>query len=121
MIIKKESIILIVITLSLAANAFFISKYFLLRLDYAEAQKTIQKSETNRKIVDFGNLFIKKVLKAEADVDFEDRLTLETAVRELKDEEILLQWQKFTEAETNIEAQTELKSLLELLFFKLEK
>jgi hypothetical protein len=45
---------------------------------------------------------------------------LETAVRDLKDEEILNQWQKFVDSKTETEAQKEVKNLLELLINKIK-
>jgi len=38
----------------------------------------------------------------------------------LNDEEILTQWKKFTESETEDEAQTEVKNLLEMLVSKIK-
>jgi hypothetical protein len=75
----------------------------------------LESQKTNEKVLDFTKLFIEKVLKAETEVDFETRLKLENAVRNLGDEEILTQWQKFTESKTEAEAQEEVKNLLEML------
>ncbi len=75
----------------------------------------MESQKTNEKVLDFTKLFIEKVLKAETEVDFETRLKLENAVRNLGDEEILTQWQKFTESKTEAEAQEEVKNLLEML------
>lgn len=52
-------------------------------------------------------------------MSFDTRLKLEAAVRSLDDEEILSQWQKFTESKTEAEAQTEVKNLLEMLVKKI--
>jgi hypothetical protein len=43
---------------------------------------------------------------------------LENAVRNLNDENILSQWQKFTESKTEAGAQEEVKNLLEILVGK---
>lgn len=83
-----------------------------------EAEKILASFENqkiNEKVLDFTKFFIEKVLKAEAEVDFETRLKLETSVRDLNNEEILTQWKKFTESETENQAQEEVKNLLEIL------
>jgi len=117
--LNKKNILLVIFGVSLAANAFFIGKYLILSLDYKEAQRQLERERTNKKIADFAELFIEKVLKAEKDVDFDERIRLETAVRELNDEEILLQWKRFTDSKTGEEAQQEVKNLLGLLAEKI--
>ncbi|MCK4520627.1 hypothetical protein KAT95_02040 [Candidatus Parcubacteria bacterium] len=69
--------------------------------------------------MNFIKFFIEKVLKAENEVDFETRLKLKNAVRNLSDEEILNQWNKFVESKTENEAQEEAKNLLEMLINKI--
>lgn len=71
------------------------------------------------KIVSFGNEFVEKVLKANSAVNFDDRLKLENDVRALNDKDILDSWQKFTSSNTETDAQSQVKSLLDLLFQKL--
>jgi len=117
--INKRSMLLVLFGMSLAANLFFIGRYMILSIDCKEAQEQLAQERTNKKIADFAGLFIKKVLKADHDVDFEERLRLETAVRDLKDDEILLQWKKFTDSKTSDEAQREVKNLLDLLVSKI--
>ena len=60
------------------------------------------------------------MLKAEKEIDFETRLKLENAVRNIGDDEILIQWQKFIESKTEAEAQTGVKNLLDLLVDKIQ-
>lgn len=117
--IDKKKIIITTLVLSLSLNVFLAGSYFILRKNFIEPQKIVEREQTNKKIASFTNLFIEKVLKAEKDVDFEERLALETAVRDLNDEEILAQWKKFTESETKEDAQKEVKNLLELLAKKI--
>lgn len=74
----------------------------------------------NEKIVQFLKLFVGKVLQSDQEVDFETRLLLENAVRDLKDEGVLMQWQKFTQSQTEPEAQKEVKNLIELLVNKIK-
>lgn len=112
-------IIVIIIIILLAGNVFFAFRYFSLQKELAETKQTLKTQQINEKVLNFTNLFITKVLKAEGEVSFEDRLQLENAVRTLEDEEILAQWQKFTESKTEIEAQEEVKNLLEMLVNKI--
>ncbi|MBI3631674.1 MAG: hypothetical protein HY219_02310 [Candidatus Staskawiczbacteria bacterium] len=119
--INKKNIIIIFFILSLIGNVFLIGNYFLERKDLIKAQKNIEQDQINKKVIVFGNLFIEKVLKSEKDVSFDDRLALETAVRDLNDQEILSQWQKFTEAKVKEDAQKEVKNLLGLLLNKIKR
>jgi len=119
-IIKLDKIIIIaIILILLAGNIYFGFRYFSVQKELKEIKAAMEVPKINEKILSFTNLFITKVLKTENEVDFEMRLRLETAVRDLNDEEILTQWKKFTESETEDEAQTEVKNLLEMLVSKI--
>ncbi len=80
----------------------------------------METQEINEKVLEFSKLFIKQVFKAETEVDFETRLKLENAVRNLGDQEIMNQWQKFVNSKTEIQAQIEVKNLLEILVNKIK-
>jgi len=110
----------ILILILLTGNVFFGFKYFAFQKELQKTQTALEIQKTNGKILEFSGLFIEKVLQAEKEIDFETRLKLENAVRNLEDEEILTQWQKFTESKTEIEAQREVKNLLEMLMDKIE-
>jgi len=113
--------LIVIILLLLVSNVYFISKHLGLQKELKEAKAALEIPKINEKILNFTNLFIEKVLKAESEVNFETRLQLENAVRDIKDEEILSQWQKFIESESETEAQIEVKNLLELLVSKIKK
>lgn len=113
--------LIIIILLLLAGNVYFISKYLGLQKELKEARAALEIPKINEKILNFADLFIKKVLKAENEINFETRLQLENAVRDINDEEILTQWQKFTESENETGAQTEVKNLFEILVSKIKK
>jgi len=117
---SKQKIALIIVLILLIGNIFFGYKYFALQKELETTKATIKTQQINEKILDFTKLFIEKVLKAETEVGFETRLKLENAARNLGDEEILNQWQKFTESKTEAEAQTEVKNLLEMLIGKIK-
>ncbi|MCK5466147.1 hypothetical protein KAI56_01440 [Candidatus Parcubacteria bacterium] len=117
---KQKTILLLVILILLASNAFFAVKYFAAQEDLQQAKVVAEGKQTNKKVLNFTKLFIAQVLRADGEVDFETRLKLENAVRDLNDEKILAQWQKFVESETEAEAQEEVKNLLEISIGEIE-
>lgn len=84
-----------------------------------ELQAEADTRETNNGAIVFLDLFIKKVLRSEGEISFEDRLQLENAVRNIKDPVILEKWEKFTGAETEPQIQESVKNLLEALVKKI--
>lgn len=117
---NKPKTILILILILLAGNVFLGVKYFSVVKELRQTQAALETQKTNDKVLEFTKLFIKEVLKAETAVDFETRLKLENAVRNLGDEEILAQWSKFVESKTEAGAQEEVKNLLEMLVSKIK-
>lgn len=117
---KNKNILIIVLVLLIAGNIFFFSKFLGVKKEFRKVQTELSFQQTNTKILDFEKLFIKEVLKSQNEVDFETRLKLETAVRDLNDKEILAQWQKFTDSKTESDAQREVKNLLEILANKIK-
>ncbi len=117
---KQKTILAIIILILLGGNIFLVSKYLGVQGELAETKMTLETQQRGDRVLNFTKLFIIEVLKSEEDVDFETRLQLENAVRDLGDDEILDQWNKFTESETEIEAQEEVKNLLEMLIGKIE-
>jgi len=117
---KQKIIIAFIILFLLTGDVFLGIKYFDVLKKSRQTQNISQGQVINEKVLDFTKLFIKEVLKAEKEIDLETRLKLETAVRDLGDEEILNQWQKFVNSKTEAEAQIEVKNLLELLIDKIK-
>jgi len=111
---------IILVLILLVGNVFFGVKYFAVQKEVKMVQTALETQKTNEKVLDFTQLFIEKVLKAETEISFETRLKLENAVRNLDDEEILSQWQKFTESKSEVEAQKQVKNLLEMLVGKIK-
>lgn len=95
--------------------------YFLQRSEIAELRSSQAKSEVNSKVLAFTTLFIKEVLQADGEVDFETRLSLENAVRALNDEEIIAEWQAFVGSKTEVGAQNSVKRLLGMLISKIQE
>ena len=116
---NKPKIILIIILILLAGNVFLGVKYFSVVKELRQTETLLQTQTTNKKVLEFSKLFIKEVLKAETEVNFDTRLKLKTAVRNLGDEAILNQWQKFVDSKTETGAQEEVKNLLEMLMNKI--
>jgi len=118
--INTQKILFIIIFVLLASSIFLGVKYFAVQKELKEIKTTLGIQEINEKVLDFSKFFIEKILMGEEEVGFEERLKLENAVRNLNDEKILAQWNKFVESETEAEAQTEVKNLLEMLINKIK-
>ncbi len=118
---RNRIVVTIVIGILLIGNVFFGLYYFTLSNELKILISNQSKVEVNQKVINFASMFIKKVLQADTEVDFETRLSLENAVRELKDEEIMAEWQRFTVSKTEAEAQNSVKKLLGILISKIQK
>lgn len=118
-IMNKRKLVFIIILILLVSIIFLGVKYLELEKELSQTQALLAGETINQKIVKFAQLFVSQVLKAESEVSFETRLKLENAVRELNDQTILDQWQKFTNSKTETEAQKEVKNLLEILVNKI--
>jgi len=116
----KQKITFIIVLILLFGFGFFSYQYFTLKRELDTTLATLNTQQINEKVLNFTKLFIEKVLKVETEVDFETRLQLENAVRNLEDDEILNQWQKFVDSKTESEAQNNVKTLLELLVNKIK-
>ncbi len=117
---SKKTILTVVILLLVAGNILLGVQYFSLRQQLDQTEASLETYKMNEEILEFMDLFINRVLKAEGEIDFDTRLKLENAVRELEDQEILEQWQQFTNSDTEAQAQEELKDLLDLLIQKIK-
>ncbi len=116
---KSKNLLIIVIGVLLIFSIFITIQYFKSNRESKQLKILIEKNNLNTAILDFNKLFIDNVLKSKGEIDFETRLKLENAVRDLKDKEVLSQWQKFTESNTEEKAQEEVKNLLEMLANKI--
>lgn len=113
--IPKDKNFYFIIAILFLLNAVFVGQYFVSLEKVKTAQKILSTYQYNQKTVDFAKMFVGKVLKAEGKVSFEDRLALENAVRAINSQPVFDQWQKFVNARSELEAQIELKNLLEML------
>ena len=94
-------------------------QYYIQRQNLIAAQNTVKTYQYDQKVLDFTKLFITKVLKADGTVSFDDRLALENAVRNINDKTIFDQWENFINAKTALDAQIQVKNLLEMLVDKI--
>ena len=110
----KRAVVIALIGLLLVGNVYFMVKD--LRDNKIDVSSgSIKLTSQGDKVLSFLKLFIEKILKAEGEVSFEDRLQLENSVRALNDDEVFGQWEKFVNSVTNEEAQDNVRDLLELL------
>ena len=116
---NSEKILTVAVIILMLISVYSLTQYFLARADLKEANKIIKAQQINTKIVVFTQLFIDKVLSGQTEVSFEDRLQLENAVRDLNNQEIFDQWQKFVKGGISEEGQQNLSKLLKLLVSKI--
>jgi hypothetical protein len=117
----SRALLIVVALILLVGNVFFWLKYSATQKELLKTTQALETQKTNENLLNFAELFIDTVLKAEGEIDFETRLQLENAVRNLNDNEILAQWQEFVGSKTEIEAQEEVKNLLEILVSKIKQ
>lgn len=108
----------IIIVALLAFSVYSLARISSLNKELAQVNKPAQSENPKQKNLAFALMFIDKVLESDKEVDFETRLELENSVRGLNDKDILLQWQKFTSAKNESDAQGEVKNLLRLVIQK---
>lgn len=118
---KKRVLFIIIIGALVIGNVFFALNYFSAYKELRDLKSVQVKVELNTKVINFASLFIKKVLQANTEVDFETRLSLENAVRDLKDGEIMAEWTNFIGSKTEADAQNSVKKLLGILVNKIQK
>ena len=107
------------VSVLLAAASLGAKKYIEIQKELLIAKEALKIQKINAKTLNFTKLFIKEVLKAKTEIDFETRLKLENTVRNIGDEEILKQWNEFLNSKTESEAQDRVKNLLDLLIGKI--
>lgn len=117
---RQTKLLYLVVALLVVSNLWFGVEYLAAQGRVRAYQTESRRQVLNERILAFTQLFVSTVLQAEREVDFETRLKLENAVREIQDSEVLAQWQKFTESPSEVDAQREVKTLLGLLLTKIK-
>lgn len=102
----------IVIAVLAVATLFLGAQYFEQRSTIQELQAQTVQAEDQNNTEEFLKLFVDKVLGTNGEVSFDDRLKLETEVRELNNESILDAWNAFVGSETSFDAQNNLRALI---------
>ena len=115
---KIRLFVITLISVLTAGNICLGVLYFINHAELVRCEKQTVIQQTNGNVLLFAGLFIDKVLLGQGTVSFEDRLSLENAVRSINDKEIFAQWESFTKSQTDNESQTAVGNLLKLLFGK---
>jgi hypothetical protein len=102
----------------LAINFTLIAICFESQKELARMRTIVAQKTKSEQVAGFTKFFVDKVLNGRGAIDFETRLQLENAIRNLNDAEILAQWKIFTESKTESEIQTEISKLLQVLMAK---
>ena len=116
---KQKQIYLIIVIL-LLSNLFLGVKYFDADKELKEVKSIITIQEERTKFTEFNKTFISEVLQAKSEVNYDTRLKLDRMVKDIDDKELTAQWQKFTDSQTEKEAQEETVELLGLLAERME-
>ena len=111
---KQKQIYLIIVIL-LLANLFLGIKYFDADKELKEMKSIIAVQQEKTKFTEFNKVFISEVLEAKSEVNYDTRLKLDEMVKDISNKELTAQWQKFTDSQTEKEAQDETVKLLRLL------
>lgn len=118
---KQKMCVAILILILSAGNVYFFLSLSRTQQELQAARAEVaETAQAKQAIIAFNQLFVDKVLRAEGEVSFEVRLELENKVRELKDAEVLSQWNNFVNAQTQADAQAAVKELLGLLARRME-
>lgn len=115
---KKNIMVIVALVALIAGNLYFGLRYVSANSELAGAKAIIAGKQGNNRTFDFLKMFVREVIKSDKEVDFDTRLKLENAVRELNDKEVLAKWQAFVDSKDEIQAQVNVKDLLELLVAK---
>lgn len=114
-IFSKRNILILISLLVLAAFIILIGQYLVLQQKEKIDRETLKVYQYNSKILTFTRLFVKSVLKSDGAVPLSDVVKLEYAARDINSRPIYDEWQKFVNARSPLEAQIEVKTLLEML------
>ena len=117
----QKQIYLIIIVILLIGNIFLGVKYFNTNKELKEAITiTAVAQEERTKFTEFNKTFVSEVLQAKSEVNYDTRLKLDRMIKDINDQELTAQWQRFTDSQTEEEAQDETVKLLKLLAERVE-
>ncbi len=116
---KSKAFWVVIFLVLLGSNILFGLLYFQTTKELEGAKVVISSQRYNDLDINFLKMFIKQVIKSNTEVSFDTRLKLENSIRSLNDPQLLAQWQKFVASQSETEAQTNVKDLLEMLADKI--
>ena len=116
---KSKAFWAVIFLVLLGSSVLFGLLYFSAVKELDGAKVVISSQRYNDLNINFLKMFIKQVIKSDKEVDFDTRLKLENSIRSLNDAELLEQWQKFVNSPNEVEAQKNVKNLLEMLVDKI--
>lgn len=103
-----------IICISIIIVLLIISIFFGLQFYFNQQQ--IQKYSAvnlhNSRVIAFDKLFVDKVLRAQGEVSYEDRLKLQNAIVIINDEDLMNHWNRFLGSKTEQEAQMNVLDIL---------
>ena len=109
-----------IVVFSIILNILFVFKIADFRRNSEQIkQLPSEEKSLNQNVVNFIKLFVQDVLKADKKVDEETRAELDNAIKYIGDEGISNSWEIFSNSKTEIEAQINVKILIEYLINKL--
>ena len=117
---RTPKILILIILILIGTNVYTIYRYYDVFRSLGLARQLLSTRALNSSVLNFTKLLIDKVLGAQKEISFEDRLRLENAVRSLNDPVILEQWNVFVQSKTQDEAQSSLRKLLVALVSKIK-
>lgn len=112
---SQKIILLAAGILLLTGNIFLGLKYYTASNQAELAARCVANSEQSLKSLEFLKFFVAKVINAQGEVNFDDRLKMEVLIREIGDKTVTTQWENFLQGQNSDKAQTALKNLLENL------
>ena len=115
----EKKVVGLVMVILVAGNAYFAISFFALQKELNRTNYVVLEDSRNEKALSFMQMFISDVLKSDTEVDFETRLKLENAVREIDDQMVLESWQDFINSSDEVVAQNNVKNLLDVLTSKI--
>jgi len=118
---KTKLFIIIVVIIFIAGSIYLATMCFLSGTELARIRQQLKAQETNEKVLLFAQLFVDKILLSDGTVNFEDRLKLENAVRDINDKEIFSEWEKFTKSQNDRESQSAVGNLFKFLLSEIYK
>jgi hypothetical protein len=117
---KTRLVANVLMLLLVCLNIFFSIQYTEnIGKDEAKNQAEILKTEDRLKTSRFMKLFIDKVLSTNGTISFEDRVKLESDIRALGDDTLVVQWEAFVASKDSDEAQKNAVLLMSKLINKM--